>query len=289
MSEEVPAPSASIVIPAHDEGSVLPRCLDALLRKSGATEFDVVVVANACTDDTAEAARRAGVRVIETPVAGKVNAMRLGDATCSAFPRVYLDADVDLNTESVRALVAALTEPGVLACAPLPEYDLHDTSWAVRRAHRVHRTLMESRRGLAGAGAYAVSRSGHMRAFPIPDIIADDAWVHRAFEPHERRVVETARSVVRPATSVRSEVRRRARVRLGNRQLDGIGHPSSVEPLRMPALATHIRSGSVGVVDVACYLAVVAVDRAIAALHRRSQEISWSADGTRRGPKGTGS
>jgi glycosyltransferase involved in cell wall biosynthesis len=282
MSEADPVPSASIVIPAHDEGAVLPRCLDAILRGSRAGEFDVVVVANACADDTAEAARRAGVRVIETPVVGKGNAIRLGDASCSAFPRVYLDADVDLDTDSLRALIVALSEPGVLACAPQPDYDLRGTSWAARRAHRVHCALMEYRRGLSGAGAYALNRDGHARAFPIPDIIADDAWVHRAFEAHERRVVATARSVVRPAATLRSEVRRRARVRLGNQQLDQIGHRSSVEPLRLPALADRVRDGSVGLVDVACFLAGLAADRALTARRRRSREISWSADSTRR-------
>lgn len=110
-------PLVSIVVPAHNEGAVIAGNLRRLLADARRGEFDVVVVANACSDATAQAARDAGVRVLETPVPGKPHAIRLGDATCAAFPRIYLDADVALDTESVRALVAACAQPGVLACA----------------------------------------------------------------------------------------------------------------------------------------------------------------------------
>ena len=43
----------SVVIAAHDEESVLPRCLRALLDAAGPGEFEVFVVANGCTDRTA--------------------------------------------------------------------------------------------------------------------------------------------------------------------------------------------------------------------------------------------
>ncbi|WP_205315402.1 glycosyltransferase, partial [Nonomuraea lactucae] len=87
-------PIASVVIPAHNEEAVLGAGLAALLGGAEPGEFDVVVVANACSDRTAEVARAAGVRVVETPTGGKAGALRLGDAACRAFPRLYLDADV---------------------------------------------------------------------------------------------------------------------------------------------------------------------------------------------------
>src|SRR4051794_10857255 len=57
----VKPPIASIVIPAHNEEAVLARCLRVLLAGSQPGELDVIVVANACTDRTAEIAREAGV------------------------------------------------------------------------------------------------------------------------------------------------------------------------------------------------------------------------------------
>lgn len=79
-------PLASVVIPAHDERTVIGRCLRSLADGALPGELDVIVVANACHDDTAEIARAAGARVVETPVAGKSHALGLGDARCRAFP-----------------------------------------------------------------------------------------------------------------------------------------------------------------------------------------------------------
>ena len=58
-------PTASVVIPAHDEAQVIGRTLRGVLDRTAAGRLEVVVVCNGCTDDTAEVARRfAGVRVI---------------------------------------------------------------------------------------------------------------------------------------------------------------------------------------------------------------------------------
>nr|BFE85750.1 hypothetical protein GCM10020093_083510 [Planobispora longispora] len=56
VSAAIPAHSASVVIPAHNEEGVLRRCLDGLLAGTEPGELDVVVVANACTDRTADVA-----------------------------------------------------------------------------------------------------------------------------------------------------------------------------------------------------------------------------------------
>jgi len=269
-------PVASVVIPAHDEGPVLGRCLDALLAGSLPGEFDVVVVANACSDDTAEVARRAGVRVVATPVPGKVHALNLGDAGCTAFPRIYLDADVELDAPSVRELVAALLRTDVLGCSPRPVFDMRGVGRIARRAHRVHQILMQDRRGLAGAGVYALDRVGHAMAFPLPAVISDDGWVHRCIPPDRRTVVESARSVVRPARSVRDEVRRRARVRLANRQLDRIGRATPDGALRAGSLLDGLRARSIDLVDAACYVVVLLGDRALTLLHGRTGRIAWS-------------
>jgi len=49
--------------------------------------------------------------------------------------------------------------------------------------------LIAPSRVLAGVGVYVLSKDGHARVFPLPDIISDDGWVHRSFTPLERTVV----------------------------------------------------------------------------------------------------
>ncbi|GAA3437145.1 glycosyltransferase [Kutzneria kofuensis] len=269
----------SVVIPAHNEEAVLGRCLSTLLADADEDEFDVVVVPNACTDKTADVAREYGVRVVETPYGGKAHALRLGDDVCRDFPRVYLDADIELSTRSVRELVAALERPGILACAPVPRWDLSGSSWIARRVHRVHDRLIAPSRVLAGVGVYVLSKAGHAKAFPLPDVISDDGWVHRSFTPLERTIVPSAHSVVRPARTVRAHLRRRMRVRQGNRQLAEMGRPAPEGRLSLSALGSLITRRSVSVVDAACYLTVLVVDKI---LTRRQAEVDWSTDASTR-------
>ena len=278
----------SVVVPAHDEEAVIGRCLDRLLDGAAPGELDVVVVANACTDDTAPVAKRHGVRVLETPIAGKANAIRLGDQACGTFPRIYLDADVELTVASVRALVAALDEPGVLACAPVPEWDLTGASWLARRVHRVHEQLIAPSRALAGVGVYALGEAGHARAFPLPDnIISDDGWVHRSFTGGERAVVSQARSVVRPARTVRAHLKRRVRVRQGNRQLTALGRPAPPDArLRLGSLVALVRTRAVSPLDAAGYLVVLVADRMLARIRRGA--APWSRDVSSREPGDAG-
>ncbi|MGW0808382.1 glycosyltransferase [Nonomuraea sp. NPDC002799] len=275
-------PIASVVIPAHNEEVVIGAGLAALLEEAAPGELDVVVVANACADETAALARAAGVRVIETPVGGKAHALRLGDEACRTFPRLYLDADVVLSTASARALVAALARPGVLACAPVPVLDLARAGWVARRLHRTHDRLVAPGRALAGVGVYALGKEGHARAFPLPDVLSDDGWVHASFLDGERVPVPAATSLVRPARTVAAHLRRRVRVRLGNRQLARLGRPVTGSPLRLGALGTLVRRREVSPLDAACYLAVLLLDRALTVL-RRSGAVRWGTDASTRG------
>ncbi len=274
-------PIVSVVVPAHNEEGVLAGNLARLLDGTAPGEFDVVVVANACTDGTAEAARRAGVRVLETATPGKANALRIGDEACRTFPRVYLDADVVLTAESVRALVAAAARPGVLACAPVPRWDLDGASAISRRVHKVHDLLIAPSRALSGVGVYVLTEQGHARVFPMPDVISDDGLVHRTFAAEERAVVAGAWSLVRPARTVRAHLRRRVRVRQGNRELDALGLPLAEGRLELGALRALVARRAVTRLDAACYLAVLALDRALTrlrALSGGSSRRHWGTD-----------
>ena len=277
-------PAVSIVVPAHNEEAVIATNLRALVAGAAPDEFDVIVVANACHDRTAEIAKAAGVRVITTETPGKAHAIALGDAVAHTFPRIYLDADVRLSTQSVRSLVEASQRPGVLACAPTPRLDLDGVGRVARRVHRVHDLLMAPTRALAGVGVYVLTEEGHARVFPMPaDVISDDGWVHASFAADERVVAPGAESTVRPARTVAAHLRRRLRVRRGNRQLAALGRVGPDGQLRLGSIVTLVTQRRVGPLDAGCYLMVLGVDRVLTRVRRR-QETVWASDASSRAP-----
>ncbi len=212
----------SIVIPAHDEEAVLGRCLDAIL--SGiepGEDIDVVVVPNGCKDRTADVARGYGgrVKVIETPVPSKTNALNLGDAAARGFPRFYIDADVVLSLASIRHIAARLEGGSVPAASPAMQVDLSGSSWPVRAFYAVWTRLPYVREGMIGVGVYALSEAGRRRFEKFPDVIADDGYVRMLFTAAERaRVDEAPVRVVAPA-KLGDLVRVKARSRLGGFEL----------------------------------------------------------------------
>lgn len=204
----------SIIVPAYNEAPALRRLLPRLLTGADPGEFEIVVIANGCSDDSAEAARSFGpaVRVLETPVPNKFKALRLGDEAAATFPRIYLDSDVELGCADVRLLAAAVQADGILAAAPEREIPLAGCPWTVRWYYDVWLRLPVVRAGLFGRGVIAVSAAGYQRLAAIPELMGDDLAASLAFGPAERTVVEQARALIRPPRTLADLLRRRTRV-----------------------------------------------------------------------------
>jgi glycosyltransferase involved in cell wall biosynthesis len=218
------APLASVVVPAHDEEAVLGALLTVLAEPAASGELEVVVAANGCTDGTVEvAAGFPGVRVVEVAAASKIAALNAGDQAASAFPRIYLDADIDVDLGSLRAVVRALRD-GAPAAAPSPLIDTTRCGPGVRAYYLVGRRIGYWRHHVIGAGIYGVSAAGRARWGAFPDLVADDSFVYGRFEDAERVNPPGATFVVRPPRTLRSLHRRHVRIALGNFQLAALGH-----------------------------------------------------------------
>jgi len=212
----------SIIIPAHNEEAVIERCLGALVRGAEPGELDVIVVCNGCTDRTAELARAFGnpARVIETEVGSKTHALNLGDQAARGFPRLYVDADVQMSCESVRRIADVMEHGSWLAAAPRPTTEFaNETSWGVRAYYRFWMALPYVQEGLVAAGIYALSKSGRERFGEFPDIINDDLFVRLHFQRSERIEVRGAVSTVSAPVRFWDLVRIKTRGRLGAYQL----------------------------------------------------------------------
>lgn len=195
-SPENGAPTMAVIIPASNEAALIGPCLSAVLasRWDAPGGVQIIVVANGCTDDTADRARSfqtaAGAQgwtldVIERAEGGKLGALNAGDAATSAGMRVYLDADVTVSAGLLAQIHAALDTDAPRYASGAVDIVAPDS--AVSRAYaRFWRRVPFMQHGVLGCGVFAVNAAGRARWGAFPDIISDDTFVRLSFSPDER-------------------------------------------------------------------------------------------------------
>lgn len=213
----VPAPVADIVadphltflVLAHDEELLLAACVESLLQQDGPAEKRrVIVVADNCSDATADVGRRAGATVWE-----RTDTTRRGKpyAIAWALERIDLTATdgiviIDADTKVERGFAVAMRATGVRRNAVLQAYigvQNPDES-AITRMASVHTTAAH---GLA-------YRAKDVAGLNVPlgvgmcigaQILIDEPWsAFSIAEDYELYAILTARGVrIRPAPGAR--------------------------------------------------------------------------------------
>ena len=132
------SPLLSIVIPAHNEESRLPRTLEQVFGflEQQAYAAEVVVVENGSTDRTLEiaqgfAARHPQLRVMHSDGRGKGLAVRLGMLAASGEYRFMCDADLSMPIEEVKRFLPPA----------LPDLDVAIGSREVQGARRYNEPM----------------------------------------------------------------------------------------------------------------------------------------------------
>jgi len=211
----------SVVVPAHNEATVIARCLESLVAGIHPNELEIVVVCNGCTDSTADIARSIDgpIRIVETPVASKTRALNLGDEAASEFPRWYIDADIRVSIDALRRTNSEMERLGAMAGAPRMAVDLADRNWAIRSYYDVWLQTPYIAEDLIGSGVFALSVEGRCRFDRFPDVIGDDAFVRLLFDRAQRISVGDVTFTVTPPQSVWVLVKVRARRRIGTAEV----------------------------------------------------------------------
>lgn len=130
----------TVLLPAYDEGPRIRRVVRELV-----PAYDVLVVDDGSTDDTAAEARAAGAAVVERPTSeGYVPALKHGFREASGGILVTLDADGEHRPADVDRLVAPVRND---------EYDLVLGSRTVvpRRTERLLNALVRRQVGVSDA------------------------------------------------------------------------------------------------------------------------------------------
>jgi glycosyltransferase involved in cell wall biosynthesis len=112
----------SVIVPVFNGSHFLPRCLDAIERSSF-RQFEVIVVDDASTDDSAAISRASGARVVSLPVQGGPGGARnRGALEAQGEILFFVDADVVIHPDAMARVAADLAEGPTLA-AVFGSYD----------------------------------------------------------------------------------------------------------------------------------------------------------------------
>ena len=186
----------SVLIPAHDEAAWLPACLDALCASDpvpGGAE--VVVIANGCSDATAEVARAHAPRfaardwrlvVLELAQGGKLGALNAGEAAAAGDVLIYLDADVTVSPPLVAQITSVLDTDASAYASGRPNVTVPGGDPLTLAYTRFWRGIPFMTQGVPGFGVFAMNRPGRARWGAWPDIISDDTFARLSFAPEER-------------------------------------------------------------------------------------------------------
>lgn len=270
----------AVIVPAYDEAMVIERTLAPLSRLAVEGSIELIVVCNGCTDDTAQRARRIpGAVVLETDVGSKTFALNTGDEAATSWPRLYLDADIDITPTAVLAVLDALRRGDVLAARPAFRYGTRGATPLVRAYYRARTRMTADRDALWWAGAYALTEAGHRRFGRFPDVTGDDKFVDGQFASDEKMVVSTEPSIWVTPTDVRGLLTVLGRHNRGNAELaasDPLGAPSTAGATARAVLRT--ARGPRSTADAVVYLVVALLVRCRAA----RPSTSWERDVTSR-------
>lgn len=108
----------SVIVPTHDRATLLPRLLRSLAVQSvAATDYEVIVVADGCRDDTVDVVRAFDppyrLQVVAQPCLGAAAARNFGARLARAPLLLFLDDDMEALPGLLAAHRAAQHEPAV--------------------------------------------------------------------------------------------------------------------------------------------------------------------------------
>jgi glycosyltransferase involved in cell wall biosynthesis len=216
----------SVIIAARNEEYSLPRCLRAIFKQAPMpVGLEVIVVANNCSDRTADVARSLTAEasaaaidlvVLEESRQGKHLALNAGDRAATNPSRAYVDADVLLSPGTLLAAQRALRDFPLVA----PSLQVIRPASALGRSYAAVWLCSPAVSGrVIGCGFYAVSESGRIRWDEFPDIISDDTFVRLHFARHEQKVLDDQWAMLSLPAKTGELLRIRGRWCRGNRQV----------------------------------------------------------------------
>lgn len=232
-------PTVSIILPVHNEAPrVDPKVANIRALDYPPDKIQVIVVADGCTDDSLERARRtlgpSDVALALPSRSGKAAALNAGIAHASGEVVVFTDAAIMLEPQSLRRLVEHFADPGI-GCVSGEDYIAGAESEGLYGRLELLLRRDEARlHSIAGAsGCFYAQRRAlcvPFRAGMAPDFLSVLETVRQGY----RAIAEpAARGSMSAASGARAEFDRKVRTFL--RGITALfGNAGLLNPIRYP-------------------------------------------------------
>lgn len=123
----------SVIVPAFNSGRTLDFCLEALERQGlGRERFEIIVVDDGSTDNTAALAQQYEIRYVFQENHGPASARNAGVAVASGEIVLFTDADCMPCPDWVQEMVCPFSDSGIVAVKG--RYRTRQTQWMARFA-----------------------------------------------------------------------------------------------------------------------------------------------------------
>lgn len=223
MKRQTPSSAKpTIIIAAFNEAAVIRRTLNLLTAKDHHQQYQILVVCNGCTDNTEQIICQEfkNVICISLTQASKALAIRHAESLQPGFPRLYLDADIELSSYNAVSLIQLADDHSTASLVvPGSEVVTQGCERIVKRYYRAWYQTPYVKCAGYGSGTYLLNRSGRSRFGTWPDLTADDAFVRSQFAVDEVHISAEVRVKVMAPKTFLSLVKIKARSKYGNMEL----------------------------------------------------------------------
>ena len=219
-----------VIIPAYNESGVILRLLESLHEGYAAGKYNVVVACNGCSDNTVEIVENhfPDYQCLDIELGSKINAINEAEALGLGYPRVYVDADVVISTQSVLKIIEELEkEKEPLLLAPRAIINCSNSDAFVRLFYSAwKKTTFFIDEGY-GSGVYALNQSARQLFDTFPNVTSDDGFVRHISSALKVGVCEDANSAVEAPRSISDLVKIKVRIKAGKSELTNTANSSN--------------------------------------------------------------
>jgi glycosyltransferase involved in cell wall biosynthesis len=214
---------ATVIVPAHNEASVIEDCLNSIINQSGID--NIIVACNGCTDNTVEivTTKFPSVTCLDIEKPSKTNALNVAEEKAKAlgisYPVFYIDADTQLSENAIQHISQVMDTGDVLLSAPTPIINTDKSSFLVKTYYKVWTNLPYIKEGVIATCSFIVSEEGRQRFDKFADVIGDDGYIRCHFKNKEIANIKGAEIYITAPKDIFSLIKIKTRARLGNMEL----------------------------------------------------------------------